>query len=1181
MIRDLVISALFLACMPLVGQTIRASLYGRVLDPQNGPVPNATVRATHGATGTQYSFVSGEDGGYDFPRLLQFGDYTIDVEAAGFQKLRRDGVTVAIDQRVQVDLRLSVGSVTEVVEVRETVPLLETSNATPGQSISNRQVERLPLPNLSPLHLVYLAPGVSPQGNVDNRSRPGTNSTSNFSISGSRGVTNEMIVDGLSANIPEGGSGGSGTAGIVYYPSMEATEELKVMNNTFSAEYGKSGGGVVTLTLKSGTNQFHGSLFEYFRNDKLDATPWFSNATGLPKGALRQNTFGGAIGGPILKNRTFFFFDYQGFRQRSTGQPTRSSLPTLDMVAGDFSNLRNARGELITIYDPLTAGAGEPRIAFPGNRIPTSRMDPTALKIWSFIPTERRSAGDPLTFLGNNTYQVSTPNDEDQWDLKIDHNFSLRHHLMARASNWALERNLPPTLPGSTWSNPNVADTGLWRGPRRSLQYVAAYTWTQSPSSIVDVRAGYTRYTNIQAWLSGCQTEFNSCTTPFSPTDAGFPDYIRAYSDAVAFPGITFTGGYQAIGVGNQQYWGPDTIALQTTWTKIAGRHVLKAGFDGRRQHYIRGGGSDRAGQFNFSDQFTRRISNRANTQLEGNAFADFLLGTPTSGSISRVSVSDVKSDYFAFFVQDDFKVSSRLTLNLGVRYDVSHPMWDKFGQMSFLNPTVESPINSKIDRTKLIPGMRTTLVGGLEFPNQGALSGVNNTIPVDWNNFAPRLGLAYQLNDKTIVRAGAGILYKTQIGEAVPPPRESFSLTNAMVTSLDGARPANYLSDPFPGGSLVEPLRGQQGLLTNLGLNASGIMGTNSEKVPYVLQWNLNVQRQLSSTILIEAGYTGNSSRQFNRPPIDYNELEPEFLALGNSLNELVPNPFFGLPEIPANSILARPTVQRGQLLRPFPQFTRFEIWDYNGANASYHGGHVRVEKRFSQGLTLLGNYTRSKTMDDYSGIPTWLGAAPARERTRFDFKREWAINEEDFSYRTTVAGIYDLPVGKGRRFLNYGGVTNAVLGGWQLSSIVVFASGNPIQIVGGTAYHAFGAGTQRPNSTGMSARLEGSPQSRVDRWFDTSQFTNPAPFTLGNLGRTLPDVRSDSTRNWDFTLLKVFPIYQERVKLEYRAVFTNFLNTPRFAAPERNFTSPDFGRVTRTSNGPREFQMGARILF
>jgi hypothetical protein len=282
----------------------------------------------------------------------------------------------------------------------------------------------------------------------------------------------------------------------------------------------------------------------------------------------------------------------------------------------------------------------------------------------------------------------------------------------------------------------------------------------------------------------------------------------------------------------------------------------------------------------------------------------------------------------------------------------------------------------------------------------------------------------------------------------------------------------------------------------------------------------------------------------------------------------------------IPANSILARATVQRGQLLRPFPQFTQFMVWDYNGANSEYHGLHARVEKRFSKGLSLLGSYTTSKTMDDYSGIPTWLGAAPARDRTRFDFRREWAINEEDMSQRLVVASTYELPVGKGKPFVSSAGWTNTVLGGWQVSGIMTLSSGVPIQVVGGTAYHSFGAGTQRPNSTGKSAALSGEPQSRLRRWIDIAQFTNPDPFTLGNLGRVLPDARTDGTGNLDFAAFKTFNFF-ERFKLEYRAQWTNFLNTPRFAAPQRSYTSPDFGRVTQTNNGPRELQMGLRLMF
>ena len=533
-----------------------------------------------------------------------------------------------------------------------------------------------------------------------------------------------MIVDGLSALVPEGGSGGSGTAGVVYSPNSEATEEIKILSNTYSAEYGKSGVAVITTTLKSGTNKFHGSLFEFFRNDKLDANQWFSNATKTGKSELRQNIFGGSVSGPIWKNHTFFFFDYQGFRQISAGQPTRSTMPTAAMGQGDFSNLLNAQGQQIVIYDPLTAGPGEPRTPFAGNVIPQACMDPAALKIWSFVPTQRRSAGDPFTALGNNTYLIPAPYNEAQGDIKVDHNLTANQRLMFRYSRWDITRDLTPTLPGSSFDNPNPADTGLWRGPRKSYQFMLADTWTVSPHAIFDFRVGYTRYESIQAWLTGCQPLFNSCQTPFNPSKAGMPSYLGAYSDTQGFPSITFSWGYQALGVGNQQYWGPDTIALQPSWTQIVGRHVLKFGFDGRRQHYIRGGGSDRAGQFNFTDTATRRVSNVSNTQHEGNAFASFLLGTPDTGSISSVSISNVKSDYFAWYLQDDFKVSKRLTLNLGLRYDVSRPMWDKFGQMSFLNTDVVNPVNADINRALIPAGMRSEIRGGLEFANQGPLKG-------------------------------------------------------------------------------------------------------------------------------------------------------------------------------------------------------------------------------------------------------------------------------------------------------------------------------------------------------------------------------------------------------------------------------------------------------------------------
>ena len=1176
--------ALLANSSPAVSQTIRGSIYGTVMDATGAGVPGAKVRAIHLATNTELSFTTDQSGLYDFPRLVQFGEYRLEAEAAGFRKLIRDGINIVVDQRAKVDLRMEVGELTQQVQVQADAPLLETSNATPGQYISKDLIGNLPLLNRIPLSLVNIAPGVIPQASFgpisvfDSTSRPSVYGISNFSINGSRGVTNEIIVDGLSVNVPEGGNSGAGTDGPAIYPTTEATEELKILNNTFSSEYGKSGGGVVVMALKSGTNTFHGGVFEDFRNDKLNANPFFSNSTGQGKSKLRENIFGGSIGGPIWKDRTFFFFDYQAFRQVAQGAAIRSSLPTQAMINGDFSNLRNASGQVIAIYDPLTGNPGQARTAFPGNVIPPSRIDPTAAKILSFIPSQRRSAGDLYTALGNNTYASPAPNNEDQWDLKVDHNLTTLQHLVARYSRWTINNAGIPNLPGPD-PNSNPADSGLIPLHRKSYQGMLGYTWAVNPRSIVDIRAGFQRYDSSSTNLFACQPLFNSCKNPFDPTKAGFPGYINNYSDLKGFPTISFTGGYQTLGIQNNQWYTPNSLVGQATWSRIAGRHVIKVGFDWRKQHYVRISGGDRTGSFAFSDAMTRQINTVSSPNTSGNAIASLLLGAATTGSISKPILTDTVSHYFAGFVQDDFKVSRKLTLNLGLRYDVFVPLRDRHNALSFFNPTVTSPLNSSINRAALPPLMNPTILGGEEFPNQGRLAGMDNTMAIQWKNFAPRVGIAYQAATHTVVRSGFAILYHSQIGEASVAPSDSFSASNPMVASLDGAHPFNTLSNPFPNG-IAGPTQGSLGYLTNAGQALYAILGSNSEKIPYLMQWNLNIQQELPGKVVVEVGYTGSMGKQLNRPPIDINELGPQYIPLGNQLNQLVTNPFYGAAGIPSTSILAQPTVQLGQLLRPFPQFTTVTAYDRNGANSFYNGATVRVEKRFSQGLTLIGSFTGSKLLDNFSGIPTWLGSGPARDRTYYDTHREWAVNEEDVSRRLVVTYNYELPFGAGKPWLNHG-IAKQIAGAWQISSIHTFSGGVPIQVLGGTTYTAFSAGTQRPNSTGKSAGLSGRAEDRLRYWFDTAQFTNPAPFTLGNVGRTLPDVRTDGITQWDFSVRRTFPVWKERLHLDYQAFFKNFLNHPDFAHPQRDFTSPDFGRVTSTATSPRLIQMQLALRF
>jgi hypothetical protein len=1131
------------------------------------------------------TYITDSSGQYDFPRLVRFGEYRIEVEAKDFRKLVRDGIMLVIDQRAKIDLQLELGSVAQTVTVASDASPLETSNGTPGAYITQKLLEGVTLPNRIALQLVQIAPGVVPQATYgpvstyDSTARPSIYNISNFSVNGSRGVTNEVIVDGLSVNVPEGGNSGAGTDGPAIYPTAEATQEVKLLNNTFSAEYGKSGGGVAVMTLKSGTNSFHGGAFEFFRNDKLNANPYFTNAAGIGKAKLRENIAGGSFSGPVWKDHTFFFFDYQGFRQVLQGQPTRSSLPTVDMLAGDFTQLRNTSGAQIVIYDPLTAGPGERRTPFAGNQIPAARMDPTAVKVISFLPTERRSAGDLYTALGNNTYSAPAADNEDQWDLKFDHNITDKQHIVARYSRWNIASNSVGTLPGSSESNPNPADSGLIPLHRKSFQGMMAYTWTVTPRSILDLRAGYQRYDSSSTNLFACQPLFDSCKNPFDPTKAGFPAYISNYSDLQGFPTLTFSGGYQTLGIGNNQWYTPNSLVNQATWSQILGRHVIKAGVEWRRQHYVRINGSDRTGSFAFSDAMTRQISNVSDTSRSGNAIASFLLGYASSGSISKPVLTDNISEYYAAFIQDDFKVTPRLTVNLGLRYDRFTPLRERHGALSFFNTTVVNPLSASINKTVAPAAMNTQIVGGEEFPKQGRLASVDNTMSIQCCNFAPRISAAYQLNSKTVIRGGFAMLYHSQIGEASVPPTDSFSASNVMVASLDGAKPFNVLSNPFPGG-LVNPTRGSLGYLTNVGTDAYAILGSNSDKIPYLFQWNLNVQRELPGNFLVEVGFTTTRGHQLNRPPININELAPQYVALGNQLNQLVPNPFYGAPGIPSSSVLAQPNVQLGQLLRPFPQFVTVTAYDRNGANSKYNGATAKVEKRFSKGLTLLASFTGSKLMDDFSGIPTWLGAGPARDRTYYDAKREWAINEEDVSKRLVVSYTYELPFGKGKPFLTQG-IARTLAGGWQVASIHTFSGGIPIQVLGGTPYHAFGAGTQRPNSTGTSAALSGRAEDRLTKWFDTSQFTNPAPFTLGNVGRTLPDVRTDGLTQWDFSVRRQFRLFREKVTLDFQSFFKNFLNHPDFAHPQRDFTSADFGKVTGTAVSPRLVQLEMALRF
>lgn len=1174
--RLLVFAALLGTATMLQGQSISASMYGRVLDSANAVMPGVTVRAINVDTGTVYQFLTDSLGNYDFPQV-RLGSYRLEASVQGFQTTVQAGIVLELNQRAKIDLVLQVGSVNEKVEVTAQAPLLETATGAMGQVVTHKQVEDLPLVQRMPWYLALITPGVNPGYSMSASGQP-FNRTGNFSINGSRAGSNEMMVDGVSTQVPGAASAQIGFTYLAVYPPMEATQEFKIYTNAYAAEFGKSGGGAVTLSIKSGTNSFHGALYEFLQNDALNANQWFSNFYGLGKSRIRLNQFGGAVGGPVIRNRTFFFYDYQGLRETTQGQPTTSTLPSLEMVKGDFTNLRNAAGGLITIYDPTTAGPGQPRTPFPGNVIPAGRMDPVAVKVAALLPATRRSAGNAFTGVGNNTVAVPTMYNDNQWDLKIDHRLNDRNQLFYRHSWYHHMYQNSLLLPGSTWDNINPLDSGGLGLPTQSYQMAAGYTRTISPTTLFDFRAGQTHLAWQQIVTTFCIP--GACAHPFDPTSVGFPGYIKEFAGANGFPPMNLSN-YDTLGSTQPgQNQTRNAVSIQTSLTKITGRHVLKFGFDGRREESYSGSWTAHDGTYSFDAGFTQRVNNVSAAQTQGNSWASFLLGTPSSGNIQKYAPPHTRSGYYAIYAQDDFKLSSKLTLNPGLRWDISKPMRELHDQIAFLD-LGPNPLGA-------LAGM-PDLKSGLQFANQGSLKGIHNTIATQWHSIAPRLGIAYQMTPSTVIRSGGGFFFMGSFGSAVDTPSTSFSATTSMIPSLDGATPYNYLSNPFPQGFTL-PRAGADGMLTNVGLSISGIAGTNSSKTPYMAQWNFNIERQLPGSFMVEAAYVGSTSKGLDRGQLNLDELAPQYASLGNALNQLVSNPFYGLPQIPSTSTLAQPTVQRGQLLRPYPLFTGVTMWDSNGASAKYNSVRFKAEKRLSQGLTVLASYVIAKSMDDGSGIPSFLGSpipgGTQGPRTIYDLRREWSLSALDVSQRFVTAYTYELPFGHGRKWLNSKGPLDWFLGGWQVNGIVTISTGMPVSIYTSNNYMGFGAGPQRPNSTGISAALSGPAVSRLGppagggTWFNTAAFSQPTPFTIGNLARTLPDVRSDGVHNWDSSFFKTFK-FKERFALTYRAEMFNFANTPTFQQPVASLTATNFGSVTATANTARQMQMALRLSF
>lgn len=1150
-------------------QTEKSQLNGTVTDSSGGRIVGARVTVTNANTGYKRSVSTDDAGRYVVP-LLDPGTYEITLQKEGFRTVSRSGIKLDVALVTAIDFTLEVGTINETINVTSQAPLLDSGSATLGHLIENNSILMLPVNGRNSYSFAALVPGVrAPRGF--------TQVSQNIyfdqfiSINGSRPNQNSFLLDG-------GVNSTSSFNGPSFFPSIDLVQEYKVQTNNFSAEFSDTTGGVVNVVTKSGTNQLHGSLYEFLRNDKLVATDFFVNLAGLKKGAFRWNQFGGTVGGPVWlpriydgRNRTFFFASYEGLRwTRSLG--ATGTMPTLLQRAGDFSQTRNQAGQLITVFDPLTTAADPARpgrsirTAFPGNVVPSSRFDPVSRNLLDFMAPPN-TPGNPVTGTNNfasNYPQVMTKN---EFSARLDHSFTDNYKIFGRVSINKTDLTRPFLY------GPDLKVVAPITGVDElddTEQTVVSFTGLLRPSTVLELSSSFARYT-LNRVAPGVD---------FDPVTVGLPAYMHQLQPALrsCFPGISVSGlGLPLIapGVGGGflgscgfLHDGYDTFHEYGNLTHTRGSHTIKVGgdFGAKRLNTVRYTANN---SYSFGPNFTQGPDPLVASNAAGVPFATFLLGVGSGNVTSSAPGLSHLYHYYGLFFQDDWKATSRLTLNLGVRYDYTAPWTERYNRQTSLDFNSPSPLQ--------VPGLN--LAGGLIFPGAGGLP--RGQYNPDRNNIAPRFGFALRATRDTVVRGGFGLFYGPPTGggyNGSAIPISGFQTSTAWVGSIDGITPANYLSDPFPNG-FVFASGSSAGLATLLGQGITGM--DRGRRNSYAEQWNLNMQRALPGNLVVDVAYAGSRGLDLYGD-LQYNVLANEFLAQGSGLQRTVANPMYG--KLPAGAALNTPTVQTGQLLRPYPQFSGVTAGNSSYGASTYHSAQLTVARRFTSGFSLQASYTFSKLLDDLpnattTGFPgdNFSGGGYQDPNNR---RKERAVASYDTPQSLTVNSVWDMPWGRGRRYWKNRGVLTAVLGNWQLNGILTLHSGVPLGLnTAANTLNNYG-GAQRPNWTGKDPVRSGPIADRRSQYFDISAFSLPGPYTFGNTARLLSNLRGPGTANVDLSLCKNILI-REPLTLQFRFETFNSFNRPEFGLPGTGIGSPTAGVISTQANTPRDIQFALKLLY
>jgi hypothetical protein len=1216
---------------PVSAQSTFGSLSGTVTDSSGSAIPDAQITLTNLATSASQTLTTGGDGLYNFVNLNP-GDYRLDVQKDGFKHFRREPVTIQVQQAFRIDPALEVGSVTQTVEVTGETPLLTPTTSTLGQVIDERATNEIPLNGRNVFNLITLSPGAIAQGGAGG-TPVGQNpfSWGNYQVAGSFGNQSAEYLDGQPLNI--------GYINLpIFIPTQDSIGEFKVQYNNLGAEWGKFSGGIVNFSTKGGSNDYHGEAYEYLRNKVLNATPYnFSALTTAPQPGVNppyvQNQYGGNFGGHIIKDKTFFFVSWEQFRLRQGGNPISSTVPTADELNGDFSILCPGgftgpggicpAGNGVQLYDPYTANAvSGARTPYPGNQIPTAELSHAANVLAAKLYPAPQNAGDPGTGENNFTANTSQGGNTNQVITRIDQNINSTTRLFGRFGYFGLT-DLPTDPYQTGFCQDRCAE--LYHSKILAIDLNHQF----SATTIFDLNVAASRFVYARAPINsgydltqlGWPSSYNdvpaALRTPPTPAFIGFMNDV----------GIS-QGPGSAIGDHNSQY------NFSPQMTLIRGKHTIQfgaqveVGYDNYFQTNIGTGG------FAFNGVWTtdNPKSPSANT---GFPIADFVLGLANNQRSFVNQTEDVaqvpaqtagKQDYRAFFVADTWRVTSKLTLNLGLRYELQGTWSERFNGLTYWDPTATNATVTGCD------GTPTDSCPGDIFLVTTGRNHSRNNLPLDKNEWSPRLGAAYSIDSKTVIRAGYGIFWVPNfISFGLNPDNDVVSLaatpfigtTNAFISpasTLDqsGCSSTGAGFAAFTASCTFSGPFGQNGIVLAPGRNAqpnvSAFAAANGSptvapyfqpKEAYVEQYNLDLQRQLPAGWFVDVAYAGSHGVNLEQYSTNINQIPDSFVAqaeaqcpgsggatagctptIGNS----IANPLRNSPNAGLNNVQT-PIIFQGQIDRPYPQYNGLSLAGQGGYGSTYNSLQATVTKKFQGGGTFLAAYTNAKLLTNTDSLTSWLEGSTGGVGQIQDYNNkagERSLSSQDVSQRLVISYVYDLPFGHGQKYMgDTTGVVDKLVSGWGVDGITTFQKGFPLKFSNAstTPLEGLGVGISNVRPSVVPGCDKSSPVggiAKLGEYFNTSCFEAPPDYGYGTESRVDSSLRAPGINNWDLAIFKRTQFGPDnKLGIEFRTEFFNTFNRVQFGFPGTSFGGGGFGSITSQQNTPRLIQFGLKFQF